>query len=350
MAYTPIVNAFRLSGPEAGGQPDYADALMKGFNTAEAAVKPRSASEQLLGQMLMNKIRQPYAQNAQEDYETQRDYKRAMMQKALHPELTGETAQLFRLRDSLPSGQDRDRVDQIIARKAAGSAGTTVFDPSTGNPLVQIGGQGGKSGGGTFINPATGEITSQPTGGTTTNLQGRVVGAEALKPYLEKVVDTLPQFQNPLTKASGYGQKISNAILGTDFPLPSEEAAGKAAIKEASEGMIKTFGLNATGANRHAMEQILKPRFGESPEGYASRVREQAEAYAKNQELAKSSLRGGIKLNPEQPTIKNVIGVPAGKIRVFFPDGPHVIPKKLLQDAIKAGATLEQEINPNGRY
>ncbi len=44
------------------------------------------------------------------------------------------------------------------------------------------------------------------------------------------------------------------------------------------------------------MEDILTPHFGESSEGYADRVREQAAAYAANKELAKKTLSGGLKL------------------------------------------------------
>ncbi len=337
------------------GVPDYMQALRTGMQASreatETAYKPKNMAEALLGQQLQNKMNAPKAAGAQQMFDTELGYKQALTNQANRPAATtGEIPLLFQLRNSLPAGADRDRVERIIDQKARGSNGTTVFDPQTGNPLVQIGGMGGKSGGGTFANPLTGEITSQPTGATASNLQGRIVGTEAVKPYLEEIIKTLPQFQNAGTAATLYGQKLANSLGGQNFSLPSEQASGKAAIKEASEGMIKSFGLNATGANRQAMEDILKPHFGESPQGYAERVQKQASAYANNQELAKQALRGGININKSKPTIKNRINVPAGKIRVYFPDGAHVIPEKLLKDAMKAGATLEREINPNGSY
>jgi hypothetical protein len=346
MPYNPIMPSMKLTAQDMG-VPDYVQALQSGLQTASDVYKPRRASEDLLAQMLANKMNKPKAEGAQLSFDTDIGYKQALTNAANRPpQMSGEAAQLFALRNQFPEGSpDRASIDAMIAQKARGAAGTTVYDPTTGNPLVQIGGAAGKSGGGTFFNPVTGEMTSQPTGATASNLQQRVVGAEALKPYLDKVTESMPQFQNPMTQASLLGQKVANAFGGQNFPLPSEKAAGKAAIKEASEGMLKTFGLNATGANRQAMEDILTPHFGESPEGYKNRVQEQAATYAKNQELASSALRGGINIgkasNQAAPKERPVA---AGKIRVYFPDGPHVIPRSLLEEAKRSGATLEREL------
>ncbi len=58
MAYQPIINAFRLSGEEAGGQPSYMDALLKGFKgteeAAEAVNRPKKLQEALLQAQLKN--------------------------------------------------------------------------------------------------------------------------------------------------------------------------------------------------------------------------------------------------------------------------------------------------------
>ena len=58
MAITPIFNAFRQSSEESGGQPDYFDALMKGFKGAqeaqETAYKPKNMAEALLAAKLKN--------------------------------------------------------------------------------------------------------------------------------------------------------------------------------------------------------------------------------------------------------------------------------------------------------
>jgi len=342
--------AFNLPGipfqATSTGTPDYGQALRSGFQTynegVDSSYKPKNMAEALLARQLENKMNRAKADYAQPMAEAELGLRQAQLRQAGQPSpATGELAQLFKLRESFPEGSpDRASVESVIANKSAGGQGTTVFDPTSGNPLVKIGGSASSrgTGGATYMNPQTGAITSAPTTGTATNLQGRVVGGEALKPYIGKIIETLPQFQDPMTHASLLGQKLANALGGQNFPLPSQKAGGKAAIKEASEGMIKTFGLNATGANRQAMEDILAPQFGESPQGYASRVQEQAGAYADNQQLAKDALGGGIKVGSSRPSVDQV---PAGKIRVFFPDGPHIIPDRLLADAQRAGATLE---------
>lgn len=308
--------------------------------------EPAKMDQEQKQRELVSRLAELDLQHKPTEYSLADALKRAQAQKAFAPSpLTGETAQLFALRNSLSSDADRKVVDQILANKAAGSSGTTVYDPNTGQPLVQVGGSGarGAKGGGLLFNPATGEMLSQPTSSVQTNLQSRVVGAEALKPYINKITEELPQFQELPTQVSLLGQSLSNAILGTDFKLPSQKAAGNAAIKEASEAMIKTFGLNATGANRQAMEDILKPKLGESKNGYDKRIKEQMSHFLKNQALAKESLQSGIKVNNE-PQKTALPAVPPGKVRVYFPDGPHVIPKKLLEDALSSGATLEEEL------
>ncbi len=62
MAFQPNVNAFRLSGEEATGQPSYLDAIMRGFqgsqSAAETVYKPRNLAEALLHSKLSNKVLQ----------------------------------------------------------------------------------------------------------------------------------------------------------------------------------------------------------------------------------------------------------------------------------------------------
>lgn len=67
MVYSPVMGNFRLSGQEAGGQPDYGQALREGFQTSADVYKPKSASESLLAQMLQNKMNIPKAEHAEEN-------------------------------------------------------------------------------------------------------------------------------------------------------------------------------------------------------------------------------------------------------------------------------------------
>lgn len=326
IGYSPIVSSQRATL----GVPDLGAALRSGFETnikmAEARDKPKSLAEALLNAQLKNKHDQIINQYLPQEKEagiahTQagtgligqntlaqkiknqflEERERAELNNLRAPKsMSGETGQLIQLLNTLPSDSPyRKQVEQILSNKAAGTSGTTVFGEN-GQPLVQIGGtKGGKgsSGGGVYLNQQTGEVTSLPTGSTATNLQGRIIGAENVEPFINEIVEKLPQFQSLPKRGQTYAQGLSNSLLGTNYIAPSELAGGEAAIKEASEGMIKSFGLNATGANRQAMEDILRPRFGESPSGYKNRVNGQLERFVENKELAKRTLRGGVKLN-----------------------------------------------------
>jgi len=61
---------FRLNAQEAGGQPSYMDALLRGFKgaqeAAETVYKPKNLAEKLLDMQLQNKINAPKAEHAEE--------------------------------------------------------------------------------------------------------------------------------------------------------------------------------------------------------------------------------------------------------------------------------------------
>ena len=59
-----------MTGAQASGQPDYMKALQQGFQGAADVYKPRKAAEDLLAQALQNKMRKPYADTAQQWYES----------------------------------------------------------------------------------------------------------------------------------------------------------------------------------------------------------------------------------------------------------------------------------------
>ncbi len=86
MAFNIPNGAFRLTSEEAGGQPSYTQALQNAFKNSqeatETAYKPKNMAEQLLAAQLQNKIKQPYADNAEEAFRADMDYKRALMQQA----------------------------------------------------------------------------------------------------------------------------------------------------------------------------------------------------------------------------------------------------------------------------
>lgn len=300
--------------------PDYVEALSKGIT---AGMQPKSQAETLLGQMLGNKIQKTNAKYADQMVQADLALKQAQAQKALQPtQATGKLANLYRLRESMQPGDPRiAQVDEAIKNTISGSNGISIMtDPETGQQMIQIGGSGGKgSSGGKTFQTKQGEIVTQPTGATATNLQSRVVGSETVEPYLNEIINTLPQFQNPVNKGKNYAQSLSNAALGTQFKGPSEQAKGKAAIKKASEGMLKSFGLNATGANRQAMEDILKPVFGESEAGYKARVQGELEDFINSKKYSQRALSRGISLGTpgkkDEPPYKTKLGGAVGESR-----------------------------------
>lgn len=307
--------------------PDYVEALSKGIT---AGMKPRSQAEELLGQMLGNKIKKNEVKYADQMAQADLALKNAQAQKAMQPaQATGKLANLYRLRESLPEGDPRiAQVDEAIKNTISGSNGISIMtDPETGQQMIQIGGSSGKgnSGGKTF-QTASGEIVTQPTGNIASNLQKRIVGAETVEPFLNKIIETVPQFQDPKIRAKTYLQGLSNSFIGTDYRAPSIKATGKAAIKSASEGMLTQFGLNATGGNREAMEDILTPVEGESPNGYKQRVNDQLEEFIQNKKFSQRSLTRGISLGnpkkkPDEKPYKTKLGEATGESRLINING-----------------------------
>jgi hypothetical protein len=78
MVYSPNFSVPMLNKEQTGAF-DLSKALQSGFETY---YKPKNMAEQLLAENLQNKIKQPYADNAEEAFRTDMDYKRALMQQA----------------------------------------------------------------------------------------------------------------------------------------------------------------------------------------------------------------------------------------------------------------------------
>lgn len=151
---------FQLGMDSAGF--DLASAIHSGLaNTKlyqENKDRPKRLAEELLANQLKNKMSAPYAENADRVYEADiggreataeynkvntikqkmlnaflPEKERAAIDAIKNPPLTGETANLIRLANSLPPGQQKDQVTQILQRKAEGTKGTQLtVDPKTG--------------------------------------------------------------------------------------------------------------------------------------------------------------------------------------------------------------------------
>lgn len=295
---------FRLNAAEAGAAPDYQDALQKGF---KSAFTPGILAQSLLGKQLENKLGIVKEKYAEPLAELELKLKHAQINKANRPaEIGGEIANLYRLRNSFREGSnDRNTIEQILANKAAGSQGIHIGrDPETGEQFVQIGGTGNSSSrgqGGKINEYEGGEITSAPTQASLTALQQRITGLRTSAPFFEDI-KKLGQFQTGTAQAMEKLGGLSNYLFHTNFQSPSIKQAGHAAVVGASEGLIKSFGLNGTGGNRKALEHILTPGAGESQKGYENRIDRQLAEYISNQKYAESAARRGIQVgNRKKP-------------------------------------------------
>ncbi len=251
-----LVNgATPLTGQQAGGGPSYMDALMKGFQganlAAETAVKPQSLSEALLQAQLKNAHDRTINKYLPQSQEADINYKNAQTglvpyhqrlleaqaNAANNPKMTGEAAQLFQLRNSLPPGKDRDRVDQMITQKSLGSAGTQLtVDPETGAVSFSQGGSGRSGGGNMVTTDQNGNkvVVSKPTSGTSGQLQ-QSGAAQAAR----DVVEPLAAF--PYVGAG------SELALGLDYYNASKgdkSAENKLINAAASEMIAHDMALN----------------------------------------------------------------------------------------------------------
>ncbi len=223
--------AFRLSGEEAGGGPNYVKSLREGFQGAADVYKPRTASEGLLAKMLENKMNKPKAEGAQLAFDTDIGYKQALTNQANRPAaVSGEIPLLFQLRNSLPAGPDRDRVDQMITRKSEGTNGMQLtIDPDTHAVSFSQGGSARSGGGSMQTVDANGNpiIVRQPTGAA--NTASQISGsAQAARNEVEPLA-TMPYL--------GGGAEIK---LGMDYLAAQngDQAAKDRLIQAAATDML----------------------------------------------------------------------------------------------------------------
>lgn len=140
MVYSPVMNAFRLSGQEAGGMPDWAKAMSQGFQGAADVYKPRKASEDLLAQMLTNKMNKPKADHAEEIESLGRQLQQAQINKAnrgpatVYSNLEKAMQGYDRIKQQYGEGSpEAEQAKTYVQRLAQGSQGFQLTtDPETG--------------------------------------------------------------------------------------------------------------------------------------------------------------------------------------------------------------------------
>jgi hypothetical protein len=300
---------FKLTAADLGGLGGFGlgEAIRSGLANAnlyqEARYKPQTLQADI-AQKQGEASLVPYRQKLLE----------AQSEAAMRPKpIPGKISHLEQLRDRFQPGSENYRLYDTALRNAlAGQQGITVYDPQ-GNPMVQIGGsaggKGGKGGGGQIYQSPTGEQYQTPTTAVQTNLQQRIVGQKIVEPYLKNIIETLPQFQSGWTKLKTGIEGGLNKWAGTNLELPSQLQKGQAALGLAAEGMLRQFGLNATGHNLKRMEAILTPGEGESVEGYKQRAQDQLLDFFNTAREAQQLSRSGVPVK-ESNTATNQTATP----------------------------------------
>jgi hypothetical protein len=159
-----------------------------------------------------------------------------------------------------PDSPQAKQIKQAIDVSLQGKQGVVVYDKD-GKPMVQVGGTGGSGRGGVggTFRDSNGNVVSMPTNQSTTTAQNAIMGSLNANQYINDMVKNLPKFQNPVTYGEEKLSGLSNALFGTNFPLPSEKTQGLASLKSSAEGLIKTFGIRPTDKNMETVQSILQP-------------------------------------------------------------------------------------------
>jgi hypothetical protein len=231
--------------------------------------------------------------------------------------------------------------------KAGRSGGMTVYD-ANGNPIFQSGdatvkdprfGSSRSGAGGTYIDPITGKKISTDTNSMTSTDQNSLAGAQRVTPIINEIIQTLPQFQTAKQRGIEKVEGVSNALLGTDYQKPSELALGEADISMAAEGLIKAYGLRVSDQALNMMKDAIKPKFGESPNGYKNRLVNTLNKISEFEGQSKERLSEGSEVTAplnSQPAGSQPVS--NQMVPVVSPNGQRgMIPAANLDNALKAG-------------
>lgn len=238
-------------------------------------------------------------------------------QSAAQTGLLGQQSAMYK-----PLTQSQIALNQAQAAKAGqGDNGITIGTDENGKPIIQIGGSGGGASsrnGGRLGTDDKGNITSELTQGNKTAIQNRKIGEDVVEPFINQIVDNLPQFQTETKKAQSAVSGAANRVglagfidknpltqkLGLSSTLPSQKATGEAAVITSTDGLIKALGLRPTDQQTAGIQKIMAPRAGESAEGYKTRVKAFWSTLQNNtsnaQKMLATGINTGVNLNGPQ--------------------------------------------------
>ena len=372
-----------MTGEQATGNPSYFDALMRGLQGAQEVAKtvntPRQLSENYLAAQLknahertINKYLEPSEQariantqaqtglyGEQSKYfgpniQSEIDLRRAEANKAnrftgtAYSNLEKAMYGYDRIKQQYGEGSEQaNQAKNYVQRLAEGAQGVTVYDPDTGQPMVQVGGpskSGGRNGGGGGVYETQGGDQFTPVTGTTaTKLQNRIIGEEQLKPLIQDIIKTVPQFQSGWKQLETKIEGTLNRWTNSDYRGPSTFKSGKAALSKSAESLINLFGLHANARNVEEVKNILNPDEDESIKGYEDRVIQELKNFAQSKSISQKQLRQGIQVNNNPIlTSNNLINIRAKRYNVT----PEKI-QQAIQDGVNSDIAMKEWLRKN---
>jgi hypothetical protein len=263
---------------------------------------------------------------------------------------------------ALPGGLNQAQGNQLLQRLnsgampnsggslpgAPGNTSPNMYSLMYGNALSQMTknptmGSYRSGAGGTYTNPATGQSYTTDTNANATLDQRTVAALQRVTPILNSLSKNLSPFQTATGEA---GLRIGQALnygLGTHFQSPDMYAQGQSDLKVAPESLLRAWGLPITNESLNRMQEAVEPRFGESSQGYQTRIVNQLKQLQANSAQSQQRLQSGQTLNGNNSSASSASqaapGVPDGMVKVQTPDGQMWnIPSKNLNSALQRGA------------
>ncbi len=210
---------------------------------------------------------------------------------------------------------------------------------------VTTGGGKGVGAGTSYTDPQTGKQYSSLAPSNVGPAQASIMATERVAPYIKTLYDGYDKTALGVKNTGsmvleGVGSLASSGQ--TETPHLTALANQKVAVKAGAEGLIKDFQLNATGGNREALEDILKPTPLESVQGYKERLAWLYKNFEERDEAGREALLKGIKLD------KKSVFTPEGREQLStvsaIADGMDNKPKKT-QDPVGSWPRNKEAVN-----
>lgn len=274
---------------------------------------------------------QPQSFNAQMAAAGQEAQMRALQQQILKQKMAGIGA--YSPKSNFGKAiQDAQSITQIYGKNSPqaqaanayvknisqGKQGMTIYDPTTGQPLVNVGGSGGgfgSSGAKTVYNPQTGQYGTIPTTAVAGKMQNALVSDPQLMKTLNDSINLYAPYMGIKGQAKLKTERATNYLGATDFSSPGTyDYLTKVQTPLNAEKLLRIAGINGTSENVGMMRQALEFDPSEGIAGMKDRVMRTL-AYLKENKLNNQQFLSpaGIPLNETKSSNSNVLNFTPGK-------------------------------------